>query len=406
MKGFAITLTLAFRNLARNRRRSLLTIAAIAFALACLLVFDALKNGLHQKMVSTATVTDIGSLQIHGLGYGANLISLTDLPAPEKVAATLTTMGINHFARRLKASALILAGPKSSAVVLHGVMNEEERQVTIVQEQIVKGGAADGDREVMVGQGLALAFGLGIGDGLTVMAQDLFGSTVTRRFTVCGIFQTGVVAFDQCHLFMTLKALQDFLDAAGLISEIAVSLPSAVQAAIAERLRQGLGGDYQVKTWEEIAPDVTQLIALNDTTMAILVAIVFLLVAMGIANTMTTITFERFREFGTIAALGATPFGIMGLVTAEALALGLTASLIGSALGLCLCLYLAAYGIDLTAFTSTNQYFSNNHILKAALDWRQVLLTNGFTLLTATMAGIPPAWSAARQNPAQAISHL
>lgn len=406
MNGLQLTIVLAFRNLTRNRRRSMLTIAAIAFALVSLLIFEALKNGLHQKMVRTATETDIGALQIHGQGYGANLVSLTELPNPELVTQTLSAMGSPNFARRLKASGLILAGPKSAAVVLHGVIAGEERRVTTVHDQIIKGQEPVGDHEIMVGQGLALAFDLGVGDGLTIMAQDLFGSTATRRCTVTGIYQTGVAAMDGGHLFMTLAALQSFLDAAGLISEIAVALPPGGEGALAAELRQGLGSAYQVKTWQEIAPDVTQLIELNDITMAILIGIVFLLVAMGIINTMTTITFERFREFGTIAALGATPLGIMALVIAEALALGIAASMLGSSIGLVGCLYLAVHGIDLTAFTSANQYFSNNHILHAALDWRQVLTTNAFTLLTATLAALPPAWTAARQNPAQAINHL
>lgn len=405
MREIAITLTLAFRNLTRNRRRSILTIAAIAFALACLLIFDSLKNGLHQKMVDTATATDLGSLQIHGQGYGTNLISLTELANPEQVTSTLNALGINTFARRLKASGLILSGPKSAAVILHGIIPEEEGRVTVVNNHINQGTSPSGEKEIMVGQGLALAFDLGVGDGLTIMVQDIFGSTPTRRFTVTGIFQTGVTAFDQGHLFLPLASLQSFLDASGMISEIAVSLPKTGHTGLADLLKQRLGDRYQIKTWEELAPDVTQLIELNDSTMGILIAIVFLIVAIGIVNTMTTITFERFREFGTIAALGVTPTGIMGLVTAEALALGLAGSLIGSAIGISYCLYLAAHGIDLTAFTSANQYFSNNHVLKAAIDWRQVLITNGFTMLTATIAGLPPAWTAARQNPAQALSH-
>ena len=324
MNGITITALLAFRNLARNRRRSLLTIAAIAFALVCLLVFDALKNGLHQKMVATATETDTGALQIHAKDYGANYISLSELAQPEKVVAELTALGFGNYARRLQ---------------------------------------------------------------------------------ITGIFATGVVAFDQNHLFMNLPALQSFLAAGDMVSEIAVALPQQGLVAKAEQLRQGLGSAYQVETWQEISPDLVQLIKLNDTTMMVLILIVFLIVAMGIANTMATITFERFREFGTIAALGATPANILGLVIAEALALGLTASLIGSLVGGVLCFYLGRHGIDLTAFTSANQYFSNNHILKAVVEWRQVVLTNCFTLLTATLAGILPAWTAARQNPVEALGH-
>lgn len=406
MTTISITVKLAFRNLARNRRRSLLTISAIAFALACLLIFDALKNGLHQKMIDTTTSTDIGSLQIHGQGYGANLISLTELPAPDEAANTLRAIGLSTFARRLKANGLILAGPKSAAIALHGIIPEEENRVTVINQCIVQGESPTSGNEVMLGQGLSLDFGVTVGDELTIMAQDIFGTTVTRRFTITGIFQTGVTAFDQTHLFLPLASLQSFLDAPSMISEIALSLPNTDHTVQADSLRQRLGSRYQVKTWEEIAPDVTQLIELNDSTMAILIAIVFLIVAMGIVNTMTTITFERFREFGTIAALGVTPAGIMGMVTAEAIALGIAGSLIGSIIGIACCLYLTSHGIDLTALTSANQYFSNNHVLKAAMDWQQVLTTNAFTMLTAILAGLPPAWTAARQNPAQALSHL
>jgi len=405
MKSLAITLLLACRNLSRNRRRSLLTISAIAFALVSLLVFNSLKQGLHQTMIATATQTDIGAIQIHGQGYEANRVNLSALPDPVEVSKALASMGITTFARRLKGNGLVLAGPKSAAVLLHGVVNEEERRVTVVHERLIAGVAPAGEKEVMIGQGLARALGLALADPLTIMSQDLFGAPVTRRFTVCGIFQTGVAAFDQGHLFLTLPGLQSYLDADGLISEIAVSVPIAEHTAQVGLLRQRLGDAYRVEPWEAVAPDVTQLIALNDSTMLILIAIVFLIVGMGIVNTMTTIIFERFREFGTIAALGCTPAGIMGLVTAEALALGLAASLLGSTIGITLCLYLARYGIDLTAFTSSNQYFSNNHVLKAVLTWQDLLATNGFTLFAAMAAGLYPAWCAARLDPAHSLSH-
>ncbi|MBA3016427.1 MAG: ABC transporter permease [Proteobacteria bacterium] len=404
MKALTITILLAFRNLTRNRRRSALTIAAIAFALACLLVFGALKKGLHQTMVATTTNTDIGVIQIHGQGYAPTLVNLTPLPNPDEVTQTLRTLKINSFARRLKANGLILAGAKSAAVVIHGVIPEEERTVTVVHERMVMGSPPAGPLEAMVGQALATSFGLGINDQLTIMTQDVFGTPKSRTLTITGIYQTGVAAFDQGHIFLPLTSLQSLLDAAEMISEIAIALPAEPLSALVSRLRQQLDSRYQVSSWEDIAPDVTQLIALNDSTMQILIAIVFLIVAMGIVNTMTTVTFERFREFGTIAALGATPSGIIALVTAEALALGVIASFTGTIIGLALCLYLANHGIDLTTLTSNNQYFSNNHVLKAALDWHTVASTNGFTLTTSLVAGLYPAWLAARQNPAQALS--
>ena len=127
---------------------------------------------------------------------------------------------------------------------------------------------------------------------------------------------------------------------------------------------------------------------------------------MGIANTMTTVIFERFREFGTLTALGATPGGIVSLVMTESLLLGLFAALAGSLTGFGACVYLARYGIDLTHFTSANQYFVVGSVLKAVLTPGDLILANTITLATAATAGLYPAWKASRLNPVKALSHV
>jgi len=398
---------MALRNVRRNVRRSLLTVFAIAFGLLCLIVFQALKVGLHREMVDSTVRLDAASLQVHAAGYEANLTALRPLPDPERVEWTLQAEGIADFGRRLKAPALVLAGQRSSSVLLSGVDPAAEPRITFVAERIVAGEYLDNAPGVVLGETLAESLGVSVGDEVTLMVQGLFGRPVTGRFPVRGLYRTELAAFDRSHLFLPLSAAQSFLQADGVVTEIAARTAFGTESAAADRLRQELPADlYQVRSWQQIAPDVLQLIELNDATMRLLILIVFAIVALGITNTMTMAVYERFRELGILTAIGTRPSRIVSLIVCESFFLGLFASASGSLLGVAACSWLAHYGIDLTSMTSANQYFATSHVLKAHLLPADLLGANAVTLATALLAGLYPAWKAARLQPADAIRHF
>jgi len=404
---FTAHLQIALRNILRHRRRSLLTVAAVAFSVFCLIVFQALIAGLHQKMMESALNLDTGVIQIHAADFNRNQTRLLPLANPGAIAPALATAGITSFAPRLKAQALILAGRHSASVLLSGINPSQEATITLVRQKTSQGTYQLGPDQILISKGLAEALGLTLNDSITLMVQSLFGQTRTGRFTVGGLFATGLESFDQSHVYLSLTAAQTLLEAEDAISEMAISCPPAQAAELAARLQQSLpAATYQVKVWQELVPDLAQLMELNDATFRLLILILFVIVAMGIANTMTTVIFERFREFGTLTALGVTPGGIVSLVMTESLLLGLFAALTGSLAAIGACAYLARYGIDLTHFTSANQYFVAGSVLKAILIPSDLVLANVITLATAAMAGLYPAWKASRLNPVKALSHV
>ena len=405
MSSLRLPVLIAFRNVRRNSRRSLLTVLAIAFGLFCLIVFQALKVGLHREMIVSTVRLDAGSLQIHARGYEPNLANLTPLPAPATVAAALQEGGITRYARRLKAPALVLAGPKSSSVLVSGIEPAREPEVTFIASRLLEGSYPAEGNGVLISSGLAKTLELGVGDELTLMAQSAFGRPVVRRLPVGGIYRTDLSSFDQTHIFLDLTDLQRLLDTGDAVTEIAASLPIGAEGEAAGRLRERLGEDYQVSSWQQVAPDVVQIIALNDATMQLLIGIVFAIVALGIVNTMSMVVFERFRELGVLAAIGTTPGRLIGMITLEASFLGLFAAVIGSAAGGLACAWLARYGLDLTSFTSHNQYFATSHVLKAHLLAGDFIAANLITVATALLAGLYPAWKASRLDPARAIRH-
>lgn len=397
---------IALRNIRRNPRRTLLTIIAISFSLFCLIVFQALKEGLHREMVSGAIQLDAGSLQIHAAGFKVNQASPRALTGIDDITDVLEENAVTAYALRLKTPALILGQENSSSVLLSGVVPEQESAITFIKSKLIKGSYISDDKSILVSKALANALGKDIGEEIAIMVRGIAGSPVIRKFRIGGIYSTSLASFDMSHVYLTLSAAGSLLGVEGLVTEIAVSNAGSDLESLIVNLKDKLPeGMYRIDAWHELVPDVKQLIELNDATMKILIFIVFAIVAMGITNTMTTVIFERFREIGTLTAIGTAPSGIINMIVFESLFLGLAASAIGSLGGMIACSYFAVHGIDLIHLTSSNQYFASSHVLKAHLEMGDFVTANIITVITALLAGIYPAWKAARLEPVKALLH-
>lgn len=406
---FILHFHIALRNILRHRRRSFLTIGAVAFSIFCLIVFQALKGGLHQKMMESALGLDTGTIQIHGADFELYQTRFAPLADPQAIAAALTENGqpSKNYARRLKTPALLLAGKQSSSVQLSGIIPAEEATVTFIHQKMVEGSYTLAPRQIILSRSLAESLRVGIDDFVTIMVQNVYGKPTAAKFQVAGLFRTGLDSFDRGHVYLALASAQTLLEADDEITEIAIASPAGQAAQYVETLKGKIPGQpVQIRTWQELVPDLAQLMDLNDATFNLLILIVFIIVAMGIANTMTTVIFERFREFGTLAAIGATPGEIVSLVITESALLGFFAALSGSAFAAIACAYLAGSGLDLAYFTSSNQYFVAGSILKAVLTYPDLLAANFITVGTAILAGLYPAWKAAHLEPVKALLHV
>jgi ABC-type lipoprotein release transport system permease subunit len=405
MKAFLLYGKLALRNVCRNRRRSLFTIISISFGLFCLIVFQALKVGLHREMVDGTVLIETGSMQIHSAQYEENLNSLKALDNPDEIGKALRANGIERYSRRLRASALVQSPAGSTSVILTGVNPVEEPRVTCIFKKMIRGNYLADETKVLIGSDLADNLGVNIGGELHLLAQDSSGAPVSESFEIGGIYKTGLSSFNRSRIFLPLSAAQRYLRSEGLVTEISAITDRAQEQNTADRLKRVLSREYQVRTWREIAPDLSQLIEMNDATMRLLILIVFAIVALGIANTMTMTVFERFRELGVLMAIGTTPFGILAMITLESLFLGFGAAALGSFAGIGACAWLANHGIDMNHFTSSNKYFAMTHVIKACLIPGDLMSANVVASVTALIAGLHPAWKAARLIPVKAITH-
>ena len=289
-------LRIAIRNLLRNRRRTLYTIFAVAFGLLSLIVFQALKVGLHEQMVRSTVGLDAGAIQIHAKGYEANIASLLPLPEPMKVEAALSKTPVTAYARRIKSPALLIANSKSTAVLLSGVEAAREPTVTFIHDNVIEGDYLTSEG-ILIGANLAKSLGVGVDDDVALMVEGWTGAPFIRKFPVTGIYKTALLNFDLGHVFLPLGSAQEFLRAEGVVTEIVAATAAGEELSASKAVKAKLAGEdvYGVRYWGEIAPDVKQLIELNDSTMALLIIIVYLIVAVGIVNTMSMAVYERFH---------------------------------------------------------------------------------------------------------------
>jgi len=400
-----IDAVIGLRNLGRNRRRTLLTGSLVAFGVVCLIVFQSLKVGMHEQMIVSTTSLDNGILQIHAPDYRPNRSLLQPINDSVDLLDRLEQHQI-RYAERLKTAALLLAGAQSSMISLSGIIPDHEAQVTQISNQMREGTYLGRSNTIVLSQALCQALSLSLNDQVTVMAQDSAGQPALAKLTIVGMFSTGLPSFDTTHGYVELATLQQLIKAPQVISEISIHTQLDNQNDMETRLLPLLSKDQRITRWQEALPDLVQLIELNDTTMSILIVIVFVLVGMGILNTMTMITYERFEEFGLLAALGYPPAGVIRMVLSEALFLGTGAALIGGLIGAVICLWLGQHGLDLSQLTSNNQYFTNAHILYPQLRWLDMVAAFLLAAVTCFFSGLFPAWKASRLNPVEALRHI
>lgn len=410
---------LAWRNLWRNPRRTLIAMAAIALGYAMLLFVACLMAGLRWQMIENGTRLVLSEIQVHAPGYypsraiqktlggekGTNVGALLDaITADSRVYAA---------APRVYGYGLVSASHGSSAgVALLGVVPDQEPKISVLNTQIVKGSYLTKlmPHAVVVGDKLAGVIGVQTGSEIVLLTQAADGSMSNDLYTVGGMFHTGLDAMDRGLVLMPLSSLQELLHLApGRIHEVGIKLfditeATAVAEALGVRLSKTL--PVRVSAWPELAPDLADYVQFNHGVTLVLFFIFFLLAVIGIMNTMLMAVFERTRELGMLMALGMRPVQVIGLIMAEAAVLAAASLLLGGAVGVPLLWYLQKHGLEVGG--ATGQVVSVAGVVVGHLWYgRQDFSAYGEAAVglaaTALVSALYPAWRAAHFRPTEAI---
>ena len=412
---------IGWRNLGRNRRRSLITALGLAFGYFAVVFLVGWADGLKAEMIESGTGLLSGQLQIHSLDYrperslyetiGGN----EGVDVEELVATVVADPVVSAATPRVYAGGLVSSGNATSAGMLMGIDAEREVGVSRILSGLLSGRApADDAQELLVGDEMARQLGVEIGDEVVIVAPAADGSMGNDLFRVTGIFHTGMADVDSSYALVALGPLQELLALdSSRVHEIAAATTRdpwlAPQAA--DRLRERLDSmdsPVEVEPWTRLRPEMLDYVRLLESWYFIVIVIVFAVAVFGVANTMLMATFERRREFAVMLALGTTPRQVVTTIVAEAIAMGALSLLLGAMVTFPTIAWLQHVEIDLSFiygdFTMLGALMRPTLRVEynvSAAAWSAVAL-----LLTALVAALYPAARAARIPPADTLSGL
>jgi ABC-type lipoprotein release transport system permease subunit len=398
---------LAYRNVGRNKTRSLLSALAVGIGMALLLLMASVLEGEMQGALQNTIRLQSGHLQVRPASYEEGKISLKweDLiENPDQVAAQIKSLPqVTVATPRLIASTILTVGDESKGVQILGIDPDSAANQPFREGMISGEFIQTDDREgILVGNVLADKLGLKVNDKVNLLVTTSNGDVNEQLFTIRGIFTTKTPSYDENTIFMPLAKAQAITATENHASTIFVNLQDLNQAdAVAQALQ---GNDYQILTWRDQNAFITQFEDYANAFFIILYLIVLGITATVVTNTLVMAVFERTREIGILSAIGMKGRGIMAQFLAEAALLATGGVIGGLIIGGAAVAYFTIYGIYIGDYGISGVLFEDH--IYAHLTLQNTINLTILTYIITLIASLYPARLAARMEPVEALHGL
>lgn len=401
-----LLVTLAWRNLWRHVRRTLLIVFALALGVWSMVTLAALTRGTMEQQLTSAFANLIGHVQIHWPGYRDDPVIDHRFAEPTgALRDALAAPDIIAWAARVRVPAMVSSEQESAGITLVGIDPKREHDLSFLAKAVKEGRMlADGnDPGIVLGRKLAERLETALGRRVVILSQDSANKIADRGFRVVGIFDSEPQMIETAYVFIGLAQAQQLLRMPGAVSEIGLITPDRNHLdAVLDRLRAA-APQLDVQPWTQIEPTLKLTESVTDVILMIWYVIVFVAMSFGLVNTLLMAVFERTREFGLFQALGMPPSQILGQVLVESLFLLAVGLALGNLLAFAT-LAATADGIDLSAFAKGFEMIGVSPMLYPMLKFDDALSANLLVFVLGLAASLYPAWRAARYVPVEAIT--
>jgi ABC-type lipoprotein release transport system permease subunit len=408
-----LDLKLAWRNLMRNRVRSIVTLVAVSLSLALVQTYHNFTQGVYAHMVETGVRSGTGHTAIYKKHYLDNHDAAICFEPKELMTALSGIQGVDAVLPRLYFSGLAQSSRESRNIQIMGVDLAKERTVNPYLRKLPEDIFTSSwkTREVLVGKGLLQELKIGVGRKMVITMQTRGGELVSELFTVGGVLQTGIREIDDALVILESHRAASMAGVPAHVHEIAVVLEDAgMSRKIYPRIEKRLSHrpDLEAVTWEKAMPNLFNALRWDYVSVKVLSYVVLLIVTIGVVNTLLMSVTERFREFGMLRAIGTSPVRLCRMILLEALLLGAISMAVGTAVSSLATGYLAHYGFDLRRFIPANLEFGGvvfSALLYARWDFLWMTQSGIYIVALCLMASLYPALKAARATPVEALGN-
>lgn len=339
---------LAWKNLWRNANRTMITMAAIFFAVLLSILMSSLKTGIFDNLIKDMVGYYSGFIQVHQAGYWEEQLLDNCFEENSEIQCKIRSHSqVREISPRLESFALASTGELSKGCLVLGINPVQEQSITHLSEKIVKGRyLSSNDLGILVSEGLLKRLKSHVGDTLVLFGQGYHGSTAAGKYPIQGVIQLGSPELNDKTIVMPLALTQDLYSATNMITSYVLSLQDTDDLmAIQSSLEKKLGKAYEVMTWQEMMPDIKQHIETDSANMKYVQAFLYLLISFGIFGTLLIMMAERRYELGMLVAIGMKKSKLSLLLLFESLFTVIVACILGILASIPVVYYLHKYPI-------------------------------------------------------------
>lgn len=402
---------LAWRNIWRNKRRSLLTIGSVAFAVFFSVFMQSIQKGAWDHMLNNVVNFYYGYAQVHKAGYWDNQSLDESMPLDVNLIKELTSIdGIESVAPRLESFALASAGERTKGVLVIGTEAEAENKLTKLSEHIVAGQYwAKGSNKALVAEGVAEQLELSVGDTLILLSQGYHGANAAGKYVIEGLLSFGSPDLNKRMVYIPYKEAAYFFAADDRATSLALKinnkddLPS-VMIALNEQLDTSA---YEIMSWESLLPELVEAKELDAAGNVLVLWVLYLIITFGIFGTILMMLRERQYEFGVLLGIGMKRMQLGFTIWMEVAFLGLLGAIMGMVMAFPLVYYFKVNPIDLSAMgeeaVEAYEKFGMEPIIPTIID-PSIFFSQAIIVFFVTgFLGIYAFWKIRSLNPIQAM---
>lgn len=406
INSFNIIFTLAWRNLWRNHRRTLIMLAAITVGVWAMIFMTALMRGMVDDMLLNGIRNLPGEVQIHHPEYRDDPSINNSIAEPDaKLLKALKLANVKVWTSRVRVPAVISSERDSRGITLIGIEPESETQIGFGKDSIIEGRFLkdSSDTGLIIGAKMAERLETRLGKRVVVMSQDPDNNIADRGFRIVGIYKAKIASLEEINVYTGLATVQKLLKLDKQVSEIAITGDDYRHVdSWYQEIKKAVDVNLQILPWYEVDTYLGTMLTVMDGFVLVWVIIIFLALSFGLVNTLIMAVFERIREIGLMQALGMRPSMILYQILMESLLLLVIGLLMGNALAVGTILPLQD-GIDVSMVAKGMEMMGSSSVLYPALKLNDVLLANVIVIILGLLTSILPAWHAASFDPIEAL---
>ena len=316
---------IAWRNIYRNKKRSLITITSVFAALLLIILMRALQFGFYDKLIETVVESYAGYVEIHADGFWDNQSLDNSMQVDQQLLDDIQSVeGVENIVQRLQTFSLISVGEKTKGGVINGINLSEEQKITDWNKKMVSGSFDLSDNEIIIAKGIAEFFGISENDTLILYGQGYRGMMAAGKYPVKGVIDLKNPDLNKIGLFMTMETVRNYVSSDEISTHIIIGKEKYYdEGKIVEDLGLILSNDYEVMTWKETLPEIEQTITADSAGGLIMAFILYVIVVFGMFGTVLMMTEERKYEFGVLISVGMSRIRLFGIILVETIILSM-----------------------------------------------------------------------------------